>query len=208
MKIHIIIEGPSGSGKTTISNELLKHFEKNNNNAILIPEFSDSDLGEKLKSYSQFSEKVSHIKNLTSETFLYFSDKLFQYENYLINSKKNDIIISDRFFTTQSILGVFNNDKFLDNLTNSIVYTLSNWFNLKLSYRTVYIFLFGRIEILASRLSLRIGRELTDKEYHNLEFQIKAYKSFFEAYKTEFSFEFDNSSEEKNLLLKKILECF
>lgn len=173
----IILEGPSGTGKTTIQKALHTYLSQQGLDVEMLPEFSHSPLGQKLREESLFGVPLPPYLVELSGAFAYLSDKLYLLEEAAQAS--NRIFIMDRFIISQAILGSYftaelASRQLLLNLIREIYYLIQN----KFSAKSRLFILEAPPEIIAERLEKRLQRELQDTEKTFIRENREAYRQF------------------------------
>ncbi len=175
--ILIILEGPSGTGKTTIQEALHTNLRNQGLEVDMLPEFSHSPLGQKLRNESIFGVPLPPYLLELSGAFAYLSDKLFLLEEAA--QAENRICIMDRFIISQAILGsYFTEDlaskQLLFNLIREIYYLIQT----KFSPKSRLFILEAPSEVITARLEKRLQRTLRAEEKAFIQENKEAYRQF------------------------------
>lgn len=173
----IILEGPSGTGKTTIQKALQASLLSQGLEVDILPEFSHSPLGQKLREESIFGVALPPYLLELSGAFAYLSDKLFLLEEAA--QARNRIFIMDRFIISQAILGSYFTEELaskelLLNLIREIFFLVQN----KFSAKSRLFILEASPEVLVDRLEHRLQKKLPDSEKNFIQENSQAYRQF------------------------------
>ena len=99
----VSIEGPAGTGKSTLSLKLSYHLKNKGIQTGHLPEFSATPLGKALAIHSEYGTETPPWCLGIGGLLAFIADKVQQLESM---HSEYTILVSDRFITSQMILGI------------------------------------------------------------------------------------------------------
>lgn len=162
----LALEGPSGVGKTTLFNLLALNEELNKRQLGLVGEFSETPYGQALDQNCTNSYDKRWDLNLGG-LIAYIADKTLEFNRVL--STNPEVIIADRFFSTQRILSLpLIKDLDCRETGITLICELENWARRKFAPNSLIVVLTATSGTLKNRLGRRLGRELTEQELERI----------------------------------------
>jgi thymidylate kinase len=170
----IVLEGPAGVGKTTLQHFLWQAFIANGIKASLLPEFSDSPLGEALRSNTNYGQPKPSWVLSAGGVLAFLADKLYLLEAAARNP--SDVWIADRFITSQLILGLSGIETEQDReLMRQIIMLIFQLIDEHFSDGSCLVFMEAPLDVLKQRLQKRTGQLLSQAQMLLLEEEIRQY---------------------------------
>jgi thymidylate kinase len=172
----IAFEGPAGSGKTALQKTIYQLLLADGVKVGMIHEFSESPIGKLLQRNSCYGfPKPSWLRGL-AESSTMLADKIFSLESAA--SQPDTIWISDRFLTSQFVLGIreLSDEREAELIRNMISLTVS-WATSRFLADSFVIMLEAPLEVLRQRLQNRLGYPLTESQVSSLREEIRQYSS-------------------------------
>lgn len=172
----IALEGPAGVGKTALQHFICEELVSRGINAAALPEFSSSLLGELLERHAAYGEAKPSWSVELGGLLAYVADKVSLVEGII--GLPRDIFISDRFLSSQLILGVREITGQLERrLATKIISQTMEWAAQQFAENSVLVFLEAPVEMLAERLEQRLGATLLQTQRTLLDDEIREYRS-------------------------------
>lgn len=172
----LALEGPAGVGKTTLFNILIEDETLSNGQIGIVDEFSTTPLGEALKTNHANPHQERWGLSLGG-MLAYLADKTFLLEKAI--STNPELVICDRFVSTQMILGLHGiNDKKSLGTGNALIQQIEAWVLQKFAYNSLVVVLTAAPHVLKQRLEQRLDRRLNNEEIQRITWESQGYDTF------------------------------
>ncbi|HDZ69302.1 MAG TPA: hypothetical protein ENH43_02660 [Phycisphaerales bacterium] len=179
----LALEGPAGVGKTTLSQLLSTDKSLAIGQISTISEFSTLPIGQALKANCESPNHerwACHLGGLLA----FLADKIMLLENAA--SANPSLVISDRYVTTQIILGLAAiTDPISKKTGATFVWEMEKWVQHKFSQDSLVVVLTAPPHVIKNRLEKRAGRSLLQEEIERIEWEVQEYNSLPDSMQTD-----------------------